>query len=339
MDPHASDYDKKLMSDGWFDHHMPDLDQTNPHLATYLIQNNIWWVEYAGLDGYRIDTYAYPDQAFMADWAEDLRGEYPHFHMFAETWVHGAAVQAHFTEGNNLTEGYDSQMPAVTDFQLYYAINEALNREQGWTDGAARIYFTLAKDFLYQNPMGNVVFLDNHDLSRFYSMIEENDDKFRSGVAFLLTTRGIPMIYYGTEILMKNFSDPDGKVREDFPGGWKGDKEDKFKEAGRNDKEQAAFDYVKRLANYRKGSEALRRGQLKQFVPQNGLYVYFRYTENQTVMVMMNTHGKPVDVDLTPYGEMFEGFRQAKDIMDGSTQPLNAPMKLSGHQTRIWELD
>ncbi len=338
MDPHVSDYDKKLMSDGWFDNHMPDLNQRNPHLARYLIQNNIWWIEYAGLDGYRIDTYAYPDQAFMADWGKAIQKEYPDFHMFAETWVHGNAIQSHFTENNNLTEGYNSYMPAVTDFQLYYAINEALQRNQGWTEGAARIYFTLAKDFLYENADGNVVFLDNHDLSRFYSMIGENDDKFKSGIAFLLTTRGIPMMYYGTEILLKNYSDPDGKVRQDFPGGWKEDKVDKFKDAGRTPQEQEIFSYVKRIANYRKNSNALKHGKLKQFVPVDGLYAYFRYTDDETIMVIMNTHEKEVDVPLKRFSEMFGDYNKAKEIVSGELIDLSGSFKAKGYQTQVFRL-
>ncbi len=338
MDPHTSEYDKKLMSDGWFDHHMPDLNQRNPHLATYLIQNNIWWIEYAGLDGYRIDTYAYPDQAFMADWGKAVMDEYPHFHMFAETWVHGSAVQAHFTEDNNLTEGYNSHMPAVTDFQLYYAINEALDRGQGWTEGIARVYFTLAKDFLYKDASRNVVFLDNHDLSRFYSMIKENDDKFKSGIAFLLTTRGIPMLYYGTEIKMKNYSDPDGKVREDFPGGWKEDKTNKFQASGRTDAENEIHDFVTTLANYRKKNKVLQTGELTQFVPVDGVYVYFRHNARKKVMVIMNTHEKEADVSLARFKEFLEGHSKAMNIIDGTNVSLGESLKVKGFTTQVLEL-
>ena len=335
MDPHASVYDRKLMSDGWFDQHMPDLNQQNPQLAKYLIQNNIWWIEYAGIDAYRIDTYAYPDQAFMATWAKAMQEEYPQVHLFAETWVHGAAVQAQFTEGNFLRDNYNSYTSGVTDFQLYYAINEALNSEQGWTSGAAKLYYTLAKDFLYEDPTRNVVFLDNHDLSRFYSVIGENDEKFKSGIAFLMTTRGIPMLYYGTEILLKNFSDPDGKVRQDFPGGWSTDTKNKFETSGRTVKEQNIFAYVKHLANFRKKSPALTQGKLTQFVPENGIYVYFRTAPSETIMVIMNTHNKPNTISLDRYQEAFGESLEAENIITGNNVLLKKPLQLKPNETLI----
>lgn len=335
MDPNASAYDQKRMSDGWFDHHMPDLNQQNPQLARYLIQNNIWWIEYAGVDAYRIDTYAYPDQAFMATWAKAMQKEYPQVHLFAETWVHGAAVQAQFTADNFLRGEYNSHTPGVTDFQLYYAINEALQQKQGWTNGAARIYYTLAKDFLYEDPRRNVVFLDNHDLSRFYSVIGENDEKFKSGLAFLMTTRGIPMLYYGTEILLKNFTDPDGKVRQDFPGGWAEDKVNKFVAQGRTTKEQAIFSYVKKLANFRKTSPALTEGKLVQFVPEDGIYVYFRIAASETVMVIMNTHEEATEIALDRYREGMGTKESATNIITGKRVDLRQKLSLQASETLI----
>lgn len=317
MDPYASRYDRERMSDGWFDGHMPDLNQQHPQLATYLIQNNIWWVEFSGQDAYRIDTYAYPDQVFMAEWGKRMQKEYPDFNFFGETWVHGPAVQAQFTQNNQLRPDYNSYLPGVTDFQLYYAINEALQQEQGWTSGAARIYYTLAQDFLYEDPTRNVIFLDNHDLSRFFSVMGEDLRKFKSGLTFLMSMRGIPMVYYGTEILMKNFTDPDGKVREDFPGGWPDDPVDKFQEAGRTAQEQEAFSYLQHLALYRKQSTALQSGKLTQFVPENGIYVYFRQDARQTIMVAMNTHAYPQVAELERFQEMLLGFEAGQDIPTG----------------------
>jgi glycosidase len=338
LDPYASDYDQEQMSDGWFDYHMPDLNQSHPVLARYLIQQNIWWIEYAGLDAYRIDTYAYPDQAFMAKWAEAILKEYPDFFMFAETWVHGTPVQAFFSGNNKLQTEQNSLIPGLTDFQLYYAINDALTKEQGWTDGVAKIYFTLAKDVLYEDPFRNVVFLDNHDLSRFYSVIGEDIRRFKCGIAFLLTTRGIPMMYYGTEILMKNLSDPDGRVREDFPGGWPDDPENKFTSAGRTDQEREAFDFVSRLANYRKNNAVLQRGRLIQFVPENGLYVYFRKDEEKTVMVAMNTHSKGQSLNMGRFEECTQNFREGMDIITGQITPINEELKFSPYEVKVWEL-
>ena len=338
MDPYASEYDKTLMTDGWFDHHMPDLNQRNPHLARYLTQNNIWWMEYSGQDAYRVDTYAYPDQEFMANWGAALQNEYPGTTFFGETWVHGPAVQAQFTEDNSLRSGYNSNLPAVTDFQLYYAVNEALTKPQGWTDGAARIYYTLAQDFLYAAPYRNVTFLDNHDLSRFFSVIGEDMNKFKSGISFLLTMRGTPMIYYGTEILMKNFTDPDGKVREDFPGGWSDDKVNKFTTNGRSAAENEAFNHLRTLARYRKNNPVLQTGKLTQFVPQDGIYTYFRYNRDKTVMVIMNTSDREQTVSTLPYAEHTDGFTGAKNVVTGKQTTDLQNITVGAFSTVVLEL-
>lgn len=338
FDPYAATADSQLMSNGWFDVHMPDLNQQNPHVAKYLIQNNLWWVQYLGLDAYRIDTYAYPDQDFMAQWGKALQTEYPTLHLFAETWVHGTAVQAQFTQDNNLRKNYNSYMPAVTDFQLYYAINEALSREQGWTEGVMRIYYTLAQDFLYADPFKNVTFLDNHDLSRFYSMVNENYDKYIAGINLLLTLRGIPQIYYGTEILLKNYADPDGKVRQDFPGGWPEDTLNLFDPAQRKGQTQQAYNYLKTLIHYRNNTPALHSGKLKQFVPTDGLYTYFRYNDNQTIMVVINTSKDPKTLELQRFAEVTAPFTKATHVVSGNTYPLSTPWQLAPYESRVLEL-
>lgn len=318
VDPYASDYDKKRMTDGWFDRHMPDLNQRNPHLANYLIQHSIWWAGHYGIDSYRIDTYAYPDQLFMKELAERLHSEFPTLFLFGETWVHGTPVQAWFTENNGTLKSYNSELESVTDFQLYYAINKALTEEGGWTEGMARIYYTLAKDILYQQPDLLVTFLDNHDLSRILSVLGEDRNKVKQALGLMMTLRGIPSIYYGTEIGMKNFADPDGKVREDFPGGWEGDAANKFTRAGRTEQENELFDYIKILANYRKQHTALFQGKFMQFVPTDNHYTYFRYTDSQRLMVSINYSGKDQHIDLERFDEMLGGSTKAKDILTGS---------------------
>ena len=338
MDPYASQDDRLRMSDGWFDGHMPDLNQKHPQLANFLIQNNIWWVEYSGQDAYRIDTYAYPDQEFMAEWGKRMQMEFENFNFFGETWVHGMGVQSQFTQNNHLREGYNSHLPAVTDFQLYYAINEALNTPQGWTDGVSKIYFTLAQDFLYEDPYRNVIFLDNHDLNRFYSVIGEDIRKFKSGLTFLMTTRGIPMIYYGTEILMKNFTDPDGKVREDFPGGWDVDPTNKFEAAGRNDQEKEIWNYISKLAKYRKQTPALHDGKLTQFVPVDGFYTYFRYDADKTIMVVMNLNPEARDLDTKRFAEFLTGFNKAQNIISDKEISDLSKLKLQAFETLVLEL-
>jgi len=314
---------------------MPDLNQKNPLVANYLTQNNIWWIEYAGLDGLRVDTYAYPDQDFMADWAKTVRTEYPQLGLFGETWVHGIPVQAWFTEKNNWKS--DSYLPATTDFQLYYAINDALSQPFGWTEGVARLYYTLAQDFVYEDPMKKVVFLDNHDVGRFYSMAGEDFGKYQIGITFLLTTRGIPQLYYGTEILMKNYWDGSNhdKVREEFPGGWAGDKSNKFTRADRTEPEQAAFETVKTLANFRKGSSAIKTGKLMQFVPENGVYVYFRYDENQTVMVILNQNDSDQEVDFSRFAERLTGFSKAIDVLEAKQVNDLSKLKVGGTSATV----
>ena len=337
LDPYASEIDRKIMSDGWFVRHMPDLNQRNPLLAKFLIQNSIWWVEASGVDGFRIDTYAYSDQDFMRNWAKAISREYPELTYFGETWVHGATIQSFFTQKNGVRGNFDSHLPGVTDFQAYYAINEALTKEQGWTEGVARLYYTLAKDGIYENPMANVVFLDNHDLSRYFSMVGEDLAKWKMGITWLMTTRGIPMLYYGTEILMKNFADPDGKVRDDFPGGWKDDPSNKFKKEGRTDQENEAFDHVKKLGQFRKNSEALKSGKLIQFVPEEGVYVYFRTSGDECLMIVLNTSSKPQQIELKRFDELLLKRRGCIELISSEKHYLGSTVELAPYSSVIYQ--
>ena len=339
LDPYASSDDKKRFNDGWFVPHMPDLNQRNPHLANYLIQQAIWWVEYAGFDGLRIDTYTYSDQEFMSRWCAELRKEYPQIGMFGEIWEHGVVVQGFFADNQPMTKaGFDSNLPGVIDFQLMFAIHEALNREQGWTEGAAKIYYTLAKDLFYQDPFKNLIMLDNHDISRFYSIVKEDFNKYESGMAFLLTTRGIPQLYYMTEILGTGFEAPShGNIRKDFPGGWPGDKANKFTPAGRTEQENKAYNFAKTLIHYRNTHPVLQTGKLMQFVPENSVYVYFRYNgKDNPVMVILNTANDMRTLDTSRFAEMMNGYSSATNIITGAkvnnikslSIPKNSPLVL-----------
>jgi neopullulanase len=319
-DPYGSQYDRRQFGEGWFDTTMPDPDQANPQVATYLIQNFLWWVEYTGLDGYRIDTYSYSDRDFLMKWGEAVLGEYPQLGMFGETWVQGTAQQAYFARNIlPVVDGFKSNLPGVIDFQLQYAINDALTKEPGWTEGISRIYYTMQADWLYEDPQRNLVFLDNHDVSRFLSVVGEDYQKYKMGLAWLLTTRGIPQLYYGTEILMKNFSNPDGKVREDFPGGWPSDKQNAFTKAGRTEPQNAAFDYVSRLAQYRKAHPVLHTGKYMHYIPQDGVYTYFRYNDaGETVMVVMNAAKQARPVPTERMQERLRGYTSAVDVTTGA---------------------
>lgn len=337
MDPHGAPADKKKMLDGWFDRRMADLNENNPYVQNYLTQNHIWWVEYAGIDGFRLDTYPYNDAAYMADWAQKVQAEFPHLSIYGETLVWSAANQAFFTGGNTVNRGFDTHLPGVTDGVVKDAIYEALNGKPGWTDGVNRLYAVLAQDFLYQDAARNVIFLDNHDMSRLLSVVGEDINKYKSGMALLLTLRGIPQLYYGDEILMKNFSNPDGLVREDFPGGWAGDKQDKFTAQGRSKKENDAFDYVRKLANYRKATPALQTGKLMQYIPENNIYVYFRYDGQKTVMVVYNSNDKEETLTTGRYSERIGRATQAQNVITGETTDLGS-LTLKPKSTLVLEL-
>jgi glycosidase len=319
VDPYGSEWDKKQFTDGWFDYSMPDLNQRNPHVANYLIQQAIWWIEYAGIDDLRIDTYTYSDQAFCSRWCKALRDEYPNLGMFGEIWEHGVSIQGFFADDQPLKSAhFDSNLPGVVDFQLCFAIQEALTREQGWTEGAARIYYTLAKDRFYKNPNRNVVMLDNHDFTRFFTTIKEDLNKYKSGVAFLLTTRGIPQIYYATEILGTGNEWPShGNIRKDFPGGWAGDQNNKFAASGRTPQENEAFNFMRTMLRYRNATPALQTGKLMQFVPVDGVYTYFRYDATKTVMIVLNTSNTDKVVDTNRFAERMQGFSRAKNVVTG----------------------
>jgi len=314
-DPYAAASEKKVMADGWFTRQMPDLNQDNPYVANYLIQHAIWCVEEFGVDGWRIDTYPYNDLNFMNRCNKALLDEYPKMTMFGETWVHGVPAQAYFTR-NKVNMPFKSNLPGVTDFQTnMYGIIPALTEKFGWTEGVNKLYSTLTFDYLYENPMNNVIFLDNHDKSRIFSVVKENVAKQKMAIGWLLTARGIPQLYYGTEILMKGETNPDGWVRLDFPGGWKGDAKSAFDRATLDDPEYTVQDWTKALGTLRKSSSALKTGKLMQYVPKDGVYVYFRYDDKQTIMCVMNTNDRAKSINLNDYPEMGKGAKQLVDAV------------------------
>ncbi len=317
FDPYASKHDFKISQDGWFTEQMPDWNHANPDVQKFLIQHAIWSVEEFGVDGWRIDTYLYNDLPFMNRCNQAIVDEYPKMTMFGETWVHGVPSQAYFSE-NNLNIPFKSNLKAVTDFQtLFYGITPALNEKFGWTDGVSKLYSTLSFDYLYKDPMRNVIFLDNHDLTRTFSSFGEDIAKMKMAFAWLFTCRGIPQTYYGSEVLMKGATNPDGWVRLDFPGGWEGDIKNAFTGVNLTIDEKDMQNYVKTLANYRKKSSAITTGKLMQYVPKDGLYVYFRYDEKQTIMCVMNTAENEKQIHFNDYSERTKNLKTAKDIISG----------------------
>jgi glycosidase len=338
MDPHSSADDRKLTSDGWFTRQMPDLNQDNPDLGEFLIENAIWCVETFGVDAWRIDTYMYNSLTFMNRCNQALFDEYPRITMFGECWTTDVARQAYFTR-NNLDVPFKSNLPGVVDFQcIFNGIANAIRDTSAWGGGINDLYRTLGSDFLYQDPSNNVIFLDNHDMSRFFSLIGEDVAGQKMGLEWLLTGRGIPQLYYGTEVLMKGIDNPDGLVRSDFPGGWPGDAKNAFTGVALNDDEKGVQALVRKLGRYRLHSSALRTGRMMQYLPHGSLYVYFRYDGRQTVLCAMNTGNKAVDLDFSRFSERTAGFSKGVDVLSGEQHTLGQPAKLPGRTMWVLEL-
>ncbi|MCR5888205.1 glycoside hydrolase family 13 protein [Hymenobacter sp. J193] len=336
-DPYGSQRDRDLYNKGWFDTTMPDVNQSNPLVATYLIQNFLWWVEYTGLDAYRIDTYPYSDPKFLMQWGQALNEEFPQLFKFGEAWVGSTAQQAFFARNVfQPVDGFKSNLESVFDFQSQGAIHDALRGDNG---NMNRLYEALQGDWMYEDATRNVTFLDNHDMSRFYSVIGEDFARYKMGIAWLLTSRGIPQLYYGTEVLMKNFSNPDGKVREDFPGGWPADKQSYFTAAGRTGQAGEAFNYVSKLAQYRKTHLVLATGKLMQFIPQDGVYTYFRYNDQgEAVMILLNGSKDEKTVDGTRFAERTGGFSSGLEITTGATLSSLSSFKIPARTAWVVEL-
>ncbi len=338
FDPHASEVEKKKMSDGWFTPSMPDLNQENPFVANFLIQHAIWTVEEFGIDGWRIDTYAYNDLDFMNRCNKALMDEFPRLTMFGETWVHGVINQSYFVQ-NKYNIPYKSNLQAPTDFQTLWAITDAMTKNFRWNEGINEMYTTLAQDFVYKDPMRNVIFLDNHDLSRFYSVVGEDEMKYKAALTWLFTCRGIPELYYGDEVGMTGFTSPnDGYVRKDFPGGRASDSLNKFTVAGRTPKEERIWSYIAKLANFRKNSSAIATGKMMQFAPQKGEYVFFRYDSKQTIMTILNTAKEKLQIEMKNYSERTKGFTKIKNIITGEEKPI-ADFSLEPMESGVWQLE
>jgi glycosidase len=337
FDPYASEIEKKKMTDGWFTSSMPDLNQENPYVANFLIEHALWTVEEFGIDGWRIDTYPYNDLDFMNRCNKALTDEYPQITMFGETWVHGVPNQSYFVQ-NNYSIPFKSNLQAAVDFQTLWGITDAMTRDFGWTDGVNNLYTTLAQDFVYKDPARNVIFFDNHDMARFFSVIGEDVVKYESAISWLLTCRGIPELYYGDELGLKGFTTPnDGHVRQDFPGGWPSDSLNKFSIAGRNAQEEGIWRYIAKLASFRKASSALTTGKMMQYVPGDGVYVYFRYNNDQTIMVVMNTAKDKKNISPKKYSERTDGFSKMKNILTGEVTGVD-DFSLDAKASGVYEL-
>lgn len=339
MDPWASGSDRYLMQHGWFDVTMPDLNQRHPLLANYLIQNSVWWIEEAGLGGIRMDTYPYADQDFMSKWVQRIRQEYPRFTILGETWLQTEAHTAYF---QNTT--YPQLKPAnnlhyLTDFPLHYAMTKAFVETDNWTDGLSRLYYVLSKDFLYENPFQLITFPDNHDLERYYTSLNQDFDAWKMGMTFLFTTRGIPMIYYGTEYLDQGSKkEGDAMLRKDVPGGWSGDMMNVFTGTGLQRQQVEAMKYMQDLIRLRRLHPALQSGQLTHYIPYDGTYVYFRTLGEEVIMTLFNNKHTDQRIELDRFAESTRQAVYAENLLDGKVIALEKDLNIPARTALILKL-
>lgn len=339
QDPHASEADKRAMSDGWFVETMPDLNQRNPFVATYLIQNSIWWIEFVGLDGIRQDTWPYPDKTMMAEWTKRVLEEYPHFNIVGEEWSMNPAIVSYWQKGKVNSDGYKCYLPSLMDFPLQNAAARAMNDSDDFDHGMIELYDALSNDFQYPDAGNLVVFPDNHDMSRFFTQVGEDVNKLKLGVAYFLTTRGIPQIYYGTEVLMSNKGTQDhGIIRSDYPGGWAGDPVNAFTGAGLTDAQKDMQNYIRTIQNWRKNKTVIHTGRMIHFVPEDGVYVYFRTNEDDTVMVILNKDTQAKQLTTDRFNEVMKGFTKGKDIISSKELPDLSTIAVPAETAMIIEL-
>lgn len=336
-DPYVSDYDKDATVNGWFVSSMPDLNQRNPHLMKYLTQNSIWWIESSGINGIRMDTYPYADMKGMASWADDVMKEYPNFNIVGECWYANEGGSAFWQKGSRINDT-DTRLPAVMDFKLSIDGRKFFNDPTTPWTGLNGLYDHLSMDFLFPDPQNILTFLDNHDTDRFLLEEPENLDSWKQAVTFLLTSRGTPQIYYGTELLMNGSKEgSDGYVRKDFPGGFPGDTVDAFTAAGRTPLQNEAWDYLSSLLKWRRdvANDVIAKGTLKHFMPINCAYVYERRLGDKSVIVMINGTDEPLPLELARYSEILTPDRKYTDPLTGREVVLGDEITLSPRQTLL----
>ena len=339
QDPYASEYDKKAFVDGWFVDTMPDLNQREALMATYLIQNTLWWIEYAGINGIRMDTYPYPDKNFMSDWTAAVMDQYPNFNIVGEEWSLNPVVVSFWQRGKVNSNGYVSSLPSVMDFPIQDTFNRSLVAPENWNSGWINVYEMLGNDHLYPDPSNLVIFPDNHDMDRFFTQINYDFDLFKMGMVYFSTLRGIPQFYYGTEILMKNEKEGHGQIRSDFPGGWKGDMINGFTGKGLTTQEQEAQALTTKLLNWRKEKAVIHTGKLMQFAPEDGVYSFFRYNEKETVMIIFNKNDKETAVSMDKYNEMIGDKSNAFDVLNDRIFSLESTLRISPKTALILEIN
>ena len=341
QDIHASEYDKKNFVDGWFVETMPDLNQNNKFMSKYLIQNAIWWIEYSGIKGYRVDTYPYSDKDFMSDWTYEIMNEYPYFNIVGEEWSDTPIVTSYWQAGKVNHDGYVSYLPSLMDFPLQINFAEALNDEITWGNGFVKPYRTLASDFLYGDPYNLVVFPDNHDMTRFLTQVNNDLNLFKMGLVFYTTVRGIPQFYYGTEVLMNSNDNPRSHdvIRSEFPGGWNDHEVSALTGKGLTNDQIEFQNFFKKLLNWRKNNKVVHQGKFIHFTPkeQEEIYSYFRILGNKMVWTIFNRKDEAQPINLDKYQEVLKGESKGYDVIDEKSIDLNK-LKISPKSALIIEI-
>jgi len=341
QDIHASEYDKKNFVDGWFVETMPDLNQNNKFMSKYLIQNAIWWIEYSGIKGYRVDTYPYSDKNFMSDWTYEIMNEYPHFNIVGEEWSDTPIVTSYWQAGKTNHDGYISYLPSLMDFPLQINFAEALNDEITWGNGFVKPYRTLASDFLYGDPYNLVVFPDNHDMTRFLTQVNNDLNLFKMGLVFYTTVRGIPQFYYGTEVLMNSNDNPRSHdvIRSEFPGGWNDHEVSALTGKGLTNDQIEFQNFFKKLLNWRKNNKVVHQGKFIHFTPkeQEEIYSYFRILGDKMVWTIFNRKDEAQLINLDKYQEVLKGESKGYDVIDEKSIDLNK-LKISPKSALIIEI-
>jgi glycosidase len=339
QDPYASRADRENFTTGWFSPGMPDMNQTNPLVANYLIQNNIWWIEYAGLSGLRIDTFGYSDGAFLTEYTKRIMDEYPRLNMVGEEWSMLPPVVAHWQKGKVNFNGYTSSMPSMMDFPLTEAMRTTLAKKDGtWL--FHDVYELLSLDYLYPNPGNLVLFDGNHDVARMFSVVGEDLDRYKMDLVFVMTMPRIPQFYTGDEILMTSTTKgrDDSSYRQDFPGGWAGDRVNAFTGAGLSPQQSEAQAFVRKLVNWRRGQPVIHHGKLMHYGPEDNTWVYFRYDEHKKVMVAFNLNPKEMTLPTARFHEMLGGVDSGVDALSGKRYELKTELKLAPNSVVILEL-
>ena len=342
-DPNASAIDTRYCEDGWFTSTMPDLNQSNPKTLTYLIQNAIWWIEYSGLDGFRVDTYSYNDKEGIANWTKAITDEYPNFNIVGEVWLHNQAQIAYWQKDSKIgaLQNFNSHCPSVMDFTLHDAIGVMFKEDNAsWNDGMIKAYDNFVNDFLYQDIDNLMVFAENHDTGRINEIYNGSLDHYKLAMTLVATTRGTPQIYYGSEIGMRGDKGKgDGAIRQDFPGGWATDANNAFTKDGRTEEQEAYHSFSKTLFNFRKETPALHTGELLHYLPENNVYVYFRSLEDQTVMVVLNNNPEEQTLDLSRFAEGIKNATTGKELFSQNTLNLDEPLTVKGKSPLVISLN